>query len=57
MTEIDSNIIHGGESTDFEQQIGNLGDFILSKLNEFNDEIALVSFFILFFNEANFFTI
>lgn len=48
MTEIDPNIIHGGESTDFEQTIGNLGDFILSKLHEFNDEIALVSFFYYF---------
>lgn len=45
MTEIDSNIIYGGDSTDFEQQLGNLGDFILSKLNEFNDEIAMVSSF------------
>lgn len=46
MNEIDSNIIHGGESTDFEQTLGNLGDFILIKLNEFNDEIAMVSFFL-----------
>lgn len=47
MTEIDSNIIHGGELTDFEQLFGNLGDFILSKLNEFNDEVAMVSFLFL----------
>lgn len=47
MTDIDLNIVHGAESTDFEQKLGNLGDFILSKLDEFNDEISLVSFFLM----------
>lgn len=56
MTKIDSNIIYGGDSTDFEEKLGNLGDFILSKLNEFNDEIAMVSSFIFILLLLNLFT-